>query len=53
MEWLVPLSVLLLAIFFWRLSFKTDDLLAAWFRFVVAVALVVLAMAVSIGIALK
>lgn len=53
MAWLVPLFVLLLALFFWRLSFRTDDLLAAWFRFVLAAALMMIASAVSIGIALN
>lgn len=52
MAWLVPLPVLLLALFFWRLSFKTDDLLAAWCRFVLAAGLMLIASAVSIGIAL-
>ena len=53
MEWLVPLFVFLLAFFFWRLSWCTDDPVSAWCRFMIAVVLVLIALAVSFGIALK
>lgn len=53
MEWLVPLFVFLLAFVFWRLSWRTDDPVAAYCRFTVAVVLVLIALAVSAGIVLK
>lgn len=53
MEWLIPLFVFLLAFVFWRLSWRTDDAVAAWSRFTIAVLLVLLGLAVLIGIALQ
>lgn len=51
MAWLIPLFVLILAIFFWRLSFRTDDRVVAWCRFILAALLVGVAATVSVGIA--
>ena len=53
MEWLIPLFVFLLAFVFWRLSWRTDDAVAAWSRFTIAVLLVLLGLAVLIVIALQ
>lgn len=53
MQWLVPLSVFLLAFVFWRLSWRADDRVAAWSRFTLAVLLALLSIAVAIGMALQ
>lgn len=53
MQWLIPLFVFLLAFFFWRLSMRTDDGVAAWLRASFAVVLAMIAVAVSAGIALR
>ncbi|MFI8608508.1 hypothetical protein ACIGFL_09305 [Pseudomonas sp. NPDC077649] len=53
MQWLVPLFVFLLAFVFWRLSWRTDDRVAAWSQFSIAVLLVLLGIAVVIGMALQ
>lgn len=53
MQWLVPLFVFLLAFVFWRLSWRTDDFVAACCRFVAAVVFVILGLAISFGIALS
>ncbi|WP_339731400.1 hypothetical protein [uncultured Pseudomonas sp.] len=51
MEWLIPAFVVALAVSFWRLSWRTDDRVVAWVRFVLAAIFMVIAVAVSIGIA--
>lgn len=53
MQWLVPLSVFLLAFVFWRLSWRADDRVAAWSRFSTAVLLVLLGLAVAVGMAIQ
>lgn len=51
MQWLIPAFVFVLAVFFWRLSWRTDDRVVAWARFVLAAIFAVIAVAVGIGIA--
>lgn len=51
MEWLIPAFVFALAVSFWRLSWRTDDRVVAWARFVFAVLLAIVSVAISIGIA--
>lgn len=51
MEWLIPLFVFVLAVVSWQLSWCTDDRVVAWARFVFAVLLAIVSVAISIGIA--
>lgn len=53
MQWLIPAFVFVLAVFFWRLSWRADDRVAAYFRFSVAVVLGLIGLAVSAGIVLS
>lgn len=43
MPWLIPALLFALAVVFWRLSFRTDDRLVAWCRFLLACFLLCLA----------
>lgn len=43
MEWLIPGLLFAAAVFFWAISFRTDDAVAAWCRFLLACFLLLLA----------
>ncbi|MGQ7956497.1 hypothetical protein ACUTAF_02050 [Pseudomonas sp. SP16.1] len=44
MPWLIPALLFVAAVVFWRLSFHTDDAVAAWCRFLLACFLLSLAL---------
>jgi hypothetical protein len=44
MPWLIPALLFVAAVVFWRLSFHTDDAVAAWCRFLLACFLLCLAL---------
>lgn len=50
MPWLLTVLLLLAAVVFWRLSFRTDDYLVAWVRFMAAMFLICIALIYSLGL---
>lgn len=51
MAWIIPAVLFALAVMFWRLSFKTDDHIVAWCRFLFAVFLLILALIYGFAVA--
>lgn len=52
MAWLIPALLFLAAVVFWRLSFRTDEYLVAWVRFMAAMFLLCLALIYSFALML-
>lgn len=50
MPWLIPALLFVAAVVFWRLSFRTDDYLVAWVRFMAAMFLICIALIYSLGL---
>lgn len=51
MEWLIPVLLFAAAVFFWAISFRTDDAVAAWCRFLLACFLLLLAVIYAVAMA--
>lgn len=50
MPWLIPALLFIAAVVFCRLSFRTDDYLVAWVRFMAAMFLICIALIYSLGL---
>lgn len=48
MAWLIPILLFAAAVFFWAISFRTEDAIAAWCRFLLACFLLILALIYSV-----
>lgn len=51
MQWLIPGLLFAAAFFFWAISFRTDDAIAAWCRFLLAGFLMLLAVIYTVAMA--
>lgn len=51
MSWLIPGLLFAAAFFFWVISFRTDDAIAAWCRFLLAGFLMLLAVIYAVAMA--
>lgn len=51
MQWLIPGLLFAAAVFFWAISFRTDDAIAAWCRFLLAGFLLLLALIYVVAMA--
>lgn len=53
MQWLIPVLLVAAAVFFWALSFRTDDSLVAWCRYLLACFLFLLALLYAVPLAVR
>ncbi len=52
MAWIIPALLFAAAVVFWRLSFRTDDYLVAWVRFMAAMFLICIVLIYSFALML-